>query len=166
MNILLDTNVLLNDFFHRNPDFGFQRIQDPKQKEEVAQYRQVVHEALLFLSLQPEVKVWSSTVVLARFAAVLGDLLVPAEVVKDEMAYWLSNLALAECKAQDLLEAQVQMESANEPCDFDDYLTRLIGKTALIDAVLTSVPKPKTFFWPIVILKPEQVRLLTFGQEE
>lgn len=165
MNILLDTNVLLNDFFHRNPDFGFQRIQDQKQKEEVEQYRQVVHEALLFLSLQPLVKAWTSTTILARFAAVLGDLLVPTELVKDEMAYWLSNLALAECTSGDLMEAQRLMEAAKEPVDFDDYLTRLICSSTQIDAILTSISKPKTFFWPIVILKPEQVRQLTFNSE-
>lgn len=162
MRFLLDTNVLLNDFFHRHPDFGFQRIQNPEQAGQVEAYRLEVHEGLLFLSLQKGVEVWTSVSILARLGALLGDLLVPADLVLEEMEHWLSQLKLVELPPQHLHEAIEAMKSAETRLDFDDYLLKNTCKSAGIEAVVSSLPKPKEFYWPILVFKPEKLRELKF----
>lgn len=164
MKFLLDTNVLLNDFFHRQPDFGFQRIQDPEQARQVEAYRQEVHESLLFLSLQKEVEVWTSVSILARFAALLGDLLVPSQQVQEEMEHWLSQLKLAEVAGADLHKALETMRQANPKPDFDDFLLKQLCQEQHIDAVVTSVPKSREFYWPVLVFKPEKLRELKWGK--
>ena len=164
--ILLDTNVILNDFFHRNPDFGFQRISDPEQIRQVEEYRNTVHESLLFLSLQKEVQVCCTTPILARYGALLGDLLVPAETVLEELQYWMSNIQLVEVGANDLAESLVQMENANSKVDFDDYLLKHISQKNEIDMIVSSVPKSREFFWPVLVFKPEKLKDLSFSKTE
>lgn len=164
MRFLIDTNVLLNDFFHRNPEFGFQRIQNQEQASQVENHRREIHESLLWLSLQPEVEVWSTTSVLARFGALLGDLLVPPDLVVEEMAHCLSNLRLAEMEAKDLKKAHFEMETANPRIDFDDYLLKELCSQTEIDVLITSLPKSKHFYWPILVFAPEKIRNLNWEQ--
>jgi hypothetical protein len=163
MRILLDTNVLLNDFFHRNPDYGFQRINDADQARQVEAYRETVHEALLFLSLQAEVEVWTTTSILSRFAAILGDLLVPADLVAGELQHLMGNLKLVEVSAKDLEESLSLMGKASTKMDFDDYLLKHLATKNELDMVLSSVPKSREFYWPVLFFKPEKVRDITFG---
>jgi len=162
MHIFLDTNIVLNDFFYRHPDFGFKRIQNEEQAKEVEAYRQLVHESLLFLSIQKDVHIVSSTATVSRFAAVLGDLLVPADLVLEEMKHWFSNLKLIETTAKELLTALDFMETAEPKLDFDDYLLKHICVENKIDLILTSIPKSREFYWPVLVFKPEKVRELTF----
>lgn len=163
MKVLLDTNVILNDFFHRHPDFGFQRISDPEQIRQVEEYRHKVHESLLFLSLQQDVEVWSTTAVISRYAALLGDLLVPPDLVMDEITHVLSQIKLIEVSKTDLELSLSEMEKAEHKVDFDDYLLRRIAKENSIDLVVTSVPKSRQFFWPVLVFKPENLQQLNFS---
>lgn len=165
MNFLLDTNVLLNDFFYRHPDFGVQRIHDGEQIRQVQNYRQQVHEGLLFLSLQKEVKVWSSVTIIARFGALLGDLLVPPPTVEEEMEYWLSQVQIIDIEAVQLHKVLDDMKKATHKMDFDDYLLKQICHMACIDSIVTSLPKSKEFFWPILVFKPEKLVKLKFETE-
>jgi len=162
MRILLDTNILLNDFFYRHPDFGFKRIQNEEQAREVEEYRQLVNESLLFLSIQKEVEILSSTAILSRFAAVLGDLLVPSDLVLEEMQHWFSNLKLIETTSKDLITALNLMENANPKLDFDDYLIKNLCVDHEVNLILTSIPKSREFYWPVLVFKPEKVGELTF----
>ena len=157
MRILLDTNILLNDFFHRNPDFGFQRISDPSQVKEVEAYRMKVHECLERLGSESDVEVCTSTSIFARFAALLGDLLVPADLVLDELQYWKSNLQLLECGSLHLEKCLREMEEAGTRLDFDDYLLRHLAKENGVDLLLSSVPKSREFYWPVLFFKPENI---------
>jgi predicted nucleic acid-binding protein len=161
--IILDTNVILNDFFHRNPDFGFQRISDPEQIRQVEEYRHTVHEALLFLSLQKEVQICITTSILARYGALLGDLLVPAETVLEELQYWMSNVQMLEVTVFDLEESLSQMEKAATKMDFDDYLMKHITQKNEVDMIISSVPKSREFYWPVLFFKPEKLKDLTFS---
>lgn len=158
MNVLLDTNVILNDFFHRNPDFGFQRISDPEQIRQVEAYRESVHEALLFLSLQKETRIFCTTTMLSRFASLLGDLLVPAGQVAEELAYWLGNLKLLEVSSRDVEQALQQMQAAPTKVDFDDFLIKHLAQTHPIDLLVSSLPKSREFYWPMLVFKPEKIR--------
>jgi len=160
MRVFLDTNIILNDFFNRHPDFGFQRINNPEQAKDVEQYRQLVSESLLFISIQKDVEVYTSSSILARFASVLGDLLVPPDLVLEEMNHWLSNLKLSDLKVSDLMEAIEKMEVSDPKLDFDDYLIKHLAVIYSIDVVLTSIPKSKEFYWPVLIFKPENIRTL------
>lgn len=162
MRFLLDTNVILNDFFHRNPEFGFQRIQHQDQAAQVEHHRQQIHESLLWLSLQPAVEVWSTSAIVARFGALLGDLLVPADLVVEEMAHWLANLRLAEMESNDLKKAHFEMEKAQPRIDFDDYLLKELCVRHGIDVLITSVPKSRHFFWPVLVFAPEKIRELNW----
>jgi hypothetical protein len=157
MRILLDTNILLNDFFHRNPDFGFQRISDPAQRTEVEAYRGQVHHCLERLSADEETEVLSSTTIFARFAALLGDLLVPADTVVDELNYWKSNLRLLEVSALQLEQCLQEMQDAEARLDFDDYLLRQVCKENQVDLLLSSMPKSREFYWPVLFFKPENI---------
>ncbi len=157
MRILLDTNILLNDFFHRNPDFGFQRISDPAQKAEVEAYRNKVHECLERLSTENDCSIFTSTSIFARFAALLGDLLVPADLVLEELSYWKSNLFLLEVNALHLEKCLQEMSEAEPKLDFDDFLLRHLAKENKIDLVLSSIPKSREFYWPVLFFKPENI---------
>ena len=163
MRILLDTNILLNDFFHRHPDFGFQRISDPAQRAEIESYRTKVHECLDRLSLEESAEVWTSTPILARFGALLGDLLVPADLVLEELRYWHSNLKLVDVHARHLEECLLEMENAESRMDFDDYLLRRLANEHKLDLILSSVPKSREFFWPVLFFKPENIGQVNFG---
>ena len=160
MRILLDTNILLNDFFHRNADFGFQRISDPAQKAEVEAYREKVHQCLERLSLDEKNEVLCTTAIFARFAALLGDLLVPADLVMEELGYWKSNLKLLEISAVDLENCLQEMQVAEPKLDFDDYLLRHICKENQVDLLLSSIPKSREFYWPVLFFKPENIAQL------
>jgi len=164
MKILLDTNVLLNDFFHRHPDFGFQRIQDPVQLKEVESYRAIVHEALLFISLQKNVETTCTTCIIGRLASILGDLLVPADLVLEEIQHWLSNVKLIELDGNDLHLAINNMEASKVKLDFDDYLLKHLAVKNGIDLVLTSIPKSREFYWPVLVFKPEKIREINFSE--
>lgn len=157
MRILLDTNILLNDFFHRNPDFGFQRISDPAQKAEVESYREKVHHCLERLSLDEENEVLCTTTIFARFAALLGDLLVPADLVLEELSYWKSNLKLLEVSAIHLENSLQEMQQSEPRLDFDDYLLRHICKENQADLLLSSIPRSREFYWPVLFFKPENI---------
>lgn len=157
MRILLDTNLLLNDFFCRNPDFGFQRISDPAQMKEVEAYREKVHECLERLSREEHTEILSSTAIFVRFAALLGDLLVPAARVLEELSYWKSNLQLLETSDQLLEECLQEMQKAETPMDFDDYLLRRICRDHQVDVLLSSIPKSREFYWPVLFFKPENI---------
>jgi hypothetical protein len=157
MRIFLDTNILLNDFFHRNPDFGFQRISDPEQTKAVEDYRQKVHESLGRIAAEPGIEVWTSSTVFARFAALLGDLLVPAADVLEELQYWQSNLKMVEISIRHLEESLLDMGNAETKMDFDDFLIRKIALENQMEVVLTSLPKSREFFWPVLVFKPENL---------
>lgn len=158
MRYLLDTNVILNDFFHRQPEFGFQRIQNPEQANQVEQHRSLIHESLLWVSLQADSQVWSTTSIFARFGSLLGDLLVPADLVLEEMSHWLSNLKLAEITSMDLQKAMEEMEKANPRIDFDDYLLKEICLKNGIEVFVTSLPKSRSFYWPVLVFPPEKIK--------
>lgn len=165
MRILLDTNILLNDFFYRNPDFGFQRISDPAQKSEVEAYRMKVHEALEIIAAEPGIEVWTSTAIFVRFAALLGDLLVPAETVLEELNYWKSNLQLAEISSVLLENSLQEMNQSDPKPDYDDFLLRAIAKENQLSVLLTSIPKSKEFYWPVLVFKPENISRLLDQKE-
>ncbi len=160
MRILLDTNILLNDFFHRNPDYGFQRISDPAQKAEVEAYRIKVHSCLEELSLDESNAILCSTNIFARFAALLGDLLVPAELVADELNYWISNIKLLEIDSERIESCLREMQQSEPKLDFDDYLLRQICRENQIDLLLSSIPKSREFYWPVLFFKPENISQL------
>jgi len=164
MKVLLDTNVILNDFFHRHPDFGFQRISDPEQMKQVENYRNTVHEALLFISLQKEVEVWITTSILSRYGALLGDLLVPTDIVCEEIQYLMSNMKLAEVDRSDLEASLSKMEKGNPKMDFDDYLLKQVTEKNQLEMIISSVPKSREFYWPVLVFKPEKVKDLSFTQ--
>ena len=163
---MLDTNIILNDFFYRQPDYGFQRTANQEQAKEVELYRQTVNEALLFLSLKPTVEVFTTSAIVSRFASVLGDLLVPASLVFEEISYWLSNVKLLELQSKNLQNALNKMEMADPKFDFDDYLLKLICEENGIDLLLTSIPKSRQFYWPILVFKPEKIREICFEDLE
>jgi len=158
MRILLDTNILLNDFFHRNPEFGFQRISDPAQKAEVETYREKVHECLERLAAETSAEILCSTAIFARFAALLGDLLVPAELVMEEMSYWQSNVKLLELSSLHLEKSLLEMQEAEVKADFDDYLLRMICRENKVDLLLSSIPKSREFYWPVLFFRPDNIR--------
>ena len=166
MKIFLDTNILLNDFFHRHPDYGFQRISSPEQAGQVEQYRSMVHETLLWLSLKPSVTVCTSTFIVSRLASLFGDLLVPKALVAEEMQYLLSGFLLSEPGISHLETALTGMQGADQTADFDDYLLRQLAKESACDILLTSLSRSRTFFWPVLVFRPEELRGLNWEELE
>lgn len=157
MRILLDTNILLNDFFHRNPDFGFQRISDSAQKAEVEGYREKVHHCLERLAPEPSAEMLFTTTIFARFAALLGDLLVPADMVLEELTYWKSNLKILEVTSEHLEASLLEMQAAEIKLDYDDYLLRLLCREHQVELLLSSIPKSREFYWPVLFFRPENI---------
>ena len=75
-------------------------------------------------------------------------------------SYWKSNLNLIEVSAVHLENCLGEMQQAEPKLDFDDYLLRHICKENQVDLLLSSIPKSREFYWPVLFFKPENISQL------
>lgn len=97
--IYVDQNVLLNDFFHRYPQYARQ------QSEALSDLRNMVHERLIQLSITPGVAVATATHQVLRLCSVISELGTPAEIVADELHHLLQNFILCTLNPPDIEHA-------------------------------------------------------------
>jgi hypothetical protein len=74
--IFLDTNILVNDFLHRHPDY-------PKLK--VDKNRNHCANAVAFIRKRRHLKTYIASFSIARFVSLLSDLKVPREIILNEL---------------------------------------------------------------------------------
>lgn len=142
LRILVDTALLLNDFFHRRPEVAALRG-GPEPTEALQQSWQYSHEALLVLSLQPTAHVCLAEYSALRLASVLSDLRLPAGEVLEELRYWNSNfrlLALSPGEAEHALESGLEANpTSTRPAE--DYMLAHLARRYEADYVLSPLPR-------------------------
>lgn len=156
--ILLDSSLLLNEFFHRNPGYGSRRT-GREPSEELLDFWQKSHEALLRLSLQSARKVLLADYVLLRLACVLSDLGVPAAQVQEELAYWHSSFALLPVTPAQVEEALAEALERGIPdgVPAEDAWMAVLAGAAGIDYILSPWTRQNTLPGKPRIITPDQL---------
>jgi hypothetical protein len=138
--VFLETHILLSDFFHRYPDYGFMRNPGPEDRERLIALREKIHENLQKMSLEPDVAVYTSVPALSRVASLLSEWKVPGALIREEISHWLSNLVVLDVKSQHL-EAAVDVLShpENQSIPFDEILNPLLCRENGISEIFSIV---------------------------
>ena len=131
--ILLDSSLLLNDFFHRNPEYGSRRS-GKEPSEELLDFWQKSHEALLRLSLETMLGLFVAEYVPSRLASILSDLGVPRQIVYEELIYWNGSFHTLKADAETIeriLEKSLNQDiSVNIPTE-DIWMTELAKEAGI-----------------------------------
>ena len=155
MRILVDTALLLNDFFFRRPEVAGLRG-GPAPTPALEQAWQQSHEALLAISLQPNAHVCLAEYSSLRLASVLSDLLLPAGEVLEELRYWNSNfrlLALSPGEAEHALETgMARYPASTRPAE--DYLLAHLAQRYEVDYVLSPLTRKEEVLGNITFKVP------------
>lgn len=154
--ILIDANILINDFFFRQPDFGLGRIV-PERREQVEAYRAKVHQTLVHLSSLSSIQVFVPSFVLLRIASLLSDLFVPNELARQELIYLTNNYTLIDVDSQSIEEImwQIQKTEADDLLDMEDYFLLLACRKAECNYLLTSTNKGYSSLEEVKIIRPD-----------
>lgn len=104
VKILLDSALLLNDFFHRHPEVGSLRT-GKEPTEELLTFWQASHEALLFISInQPYLQPCITEAVALRLAAVLSDFALEPARIQEEISWWQSSFEIIPASLEEMAE--------------------------------------------------------------
>jgi hypothetical protein len=167
LRILVDTSLLLNDYFHRQPEHARLRGGAPPTEALLEAWEQS-HEALLAISLQPNAHVCIAEYTSLRLASVLSDLRLPGQLVLEELRYWNINfrlLALSPGEAEAALEAGLQLSpTSGRPAE--DYILAHLARRYEADYVLTPQPRLEPILQTIPFKLPLDVlKELGFRQQ-
>lgn len=158
MRLLVDTALLLNDFFYRQPQVAALRG-GPNPTPELEQAWAQSHEALVALSHLPIIHVCMAEYSALRLASVLSDLRLPASDVLEELRYWNSNfrlLALSPGEAERALETGLALHPhSTRPAE--DYLLAHLARRYEADFVLSPLPRAEAMLDTILFRTPAQV---------
>ena len=158
MRILVDTPLLLNDFFYRYPDMGVLRTGQAPPPALTTKW-QACHEALLKLSLERERELFVMDYTLLRLVTILSDLKIPAAVVLEELTYWNSQfqaIPLSAHKAEHLLE-QAKPQMSDPDLMAEEILLAATALTLQMDYILSPVPHAHPTIMGAVFMAPEGV---------
>ena len=92
MKLLVDTSILLHDFYFRHPEFASHRQQE--QSEQLFAFREVVHRSLQHTAELENALVAVPLFALHRLASILSEYFVPNILVRQEFLYLLHNYEL------------------------------------------------------------------------
>jgi hypothetical protein len=156
--ILLDSSLLLNDFFHRNPDFGARRT-GKEPSEELLDFWQKSHEALLRLSLESMLGLFVMEYVPTRLACILSDLGVPLAMVHEELTYWNTSFHVLRADAAGVEKA---IEECLEQAGIDgipseDIWTAMLARRAGIVYILSPWTRQATLPGKPRIVTPDML---------
>ncbi|SFC91284.1 hypothetical protein SAMN05421780_11223 [Flexibacter flexilis DSM 6793] len=157
--LMADANVLINDFFYRQPDFGMGRVV-PERQAQIELYRQKVHQTLEELSKIDGIQVFIPTYMFLRVASLLADLFVPNELAKQELLYLRNNYNMIDITLPDIEQVlwQVQTTPNTElDLDMEDYFLLHACRAAQCSHLLTSTRKGYELLEEIVLVRPESV---------
>ena len=158
MRVLVDTPLLLNDFFYRYPDMGVLRTGQAPPPALTTKW-QACHEALLKLSLEREREIYVMDYTLLRLVTILSDLKIPAAVVLEELSYWNSQfqaIPLSAHKAEHLLE-QAKPQMSDPDLMAEEILLASTASNMQIDFVLSPVPHAHPSIMGVSFRQPEAV---------
>lgn len=157
--LMADANVLINDFFYRQPDFGTGRVV-PERQVQIELYRQKVHQTLENLSKIDGIQVFIPTYMFLRVASLLCDLFVPNELAKQELLYLRNNYNLIDITLPDVEEVLWQVQNIpNSELDLDmeDRFLLYACRTTQCSHLLTSTRKGYEFLEEIILVRPESL---------
>jgi hypothetical protein len=158
LRVLVDTSLLLNDYFHRHPEDAMLRG-GSEPPDMLLKTWEISHEALLALSLRGNVDVCLAEYSALRLASILSDLRLGAEKVLDELRYWNSNfrlLALSPGEAELALETGLQLNvSSTRPAE--DYLLTHLARQYEATYILSPIARTENMLQSIPFYQPEHV---------
>jgi hypothetical protein len=158
LRILVDTALLLNDYFYREPESAGLRG-GSKPTEALLTAWALSHEVLLTLALQPNTHVCLAEYSALRLASVLSDLKLPAEHVLEELRYWNTNfrlLALSAGEAEQALEAGLQLNKGIvRPAE--DYILAHLARRYDVDYILSPLPREVNTLQTVAFKLPSDI---------
>lgn len=152
MNVFVDASVLIHDFMYRHPEVAAQRNVVPSQAEALAAYRAKVHQQLADLAASRSA-VHTSSAVLWRLAALLGEWYVPPQMVRIEMQYLLSNYHVHELGCQEL-EQVITTLGTTPATGIEEAGWQLLGDKLQIKTLLSCLAHNPEEWVGWVVLKP------------
>ena len=159
MILLCDTALLLNDFFHRQPELA--QLRGGRQPTtELEQMWAQSHEALLSISLRPNAFVCLAEYSVLRLATVLSDLRVDAAMILEELRYWNSNfrlLSLSPGEAETALERGLQLyPSPHRPAE--DYILAALANRYEVEIIISPQARKNPMLAGVRFVEPAQVQ--------
>jgi len=139
MKLLVDTSILLHDFYFRHPEFASRRQQE--QSEQLFAFREVVHHSLQQTAELETALVAVPLFALHRLAAILSDYFVPNILVRQEFLYLLHNyeiLTVGLATTEKMTELLGSYPDDADGVDADLLLLELAAIEGNCTALLTS----------------------------
>jgi hypothetical protein len=151
--IFLDTNILVNDFLHRYPQY-------PKIK--VDKNRQHCADAMVFIRKRRNLKTYIASFSIARFVSLLGDLKVPREITLKELDMLMAKNTVVSL-TQKLIVKTIQTARKNVKIkDMEDALQYTVCHDNHCYFLLTLNTKDFIEFADISALHPSKCRFIDF----
>jgi len=151
----VDASVLLHDFMHRHPEVAAQRNVVPAQASALAAYRARVHAALTLLA-ESGAQVHTTTPILWRLAAVLGEWYLPPLLIKIEVQYLLSNYHIHEQPAE-ALDHLVSSMGSTPTLTVEEAAWQALGDSSGIKILLTCLPAEQDLWPGWSLVRPEAI---------
>jgi predicted nucleic acid-binding protein len=151
--IFLDTNILVNDFLHRYPEY-------PKIK--VDKNRNHCANAVTFIRQRRHLKTYIASFSIARFVSLLSDLKVPREVTLKELDMLMAKNTIVSL-TQKLIVKTIQTARKNPKIkDVEDALQYTVCHDNRCYFLLTLNTKDFVEFADISALHPSKCRFIDF----
>lgn len=156
--LLLDTNVLLADFFARYPEFGNRNQLEGSEKQKLDEYREKIHEALEWVAqngIQPFIAAFS----LYRLLTIFSDMGAPAHIIAEELEYLKSQCQIIETPAEHLnsVLALINEEKSQGNPDPELELLTQTARKGGCGVMLTLTPRFPKVEHGVFIIHPWQV---------
>lgn len=149
---MLDTSIMLHDFFHRFPEYYPAQKVDAGQLEMLNKYRAIVHQDLEVLAQAPSCTIGTSQGIFQRFAAIIDEYLVPPSLAHEEIQYWIHNLHIDETPFDKIVALLNEHGKINIPPSLSITLAHL--QHHQYQFLFTSQPWPAELLSPFQLLVP------------
>jgi predicted nucleic acid-binding protein len=138
MKLLVDTSILLHDFYYRYPEMASRR--QNQQSDQLFAWREVVHQSLIATAETSTLEVATPLFALYRLAGILSEYFVPNALVRQEFQYLSHNYhLLSETEAQlEGMIGELQNWGDDDGVDADLLLLEAIAVAYGCQVILTT----------------------------
>jgi predicted nucleic acid-binding protein len=153
--IFLDTNILLNDFLHRYPQFA--RLGN---STDILHSREA-HQALTYIRRNRLFKTYVASFSIARFVSFLDSLRVPKNIAVQEINMLLAKNTILTLTQTLVREATDLFDSDTRLRDFEDAFQFIVCQDHKCYYFLTLNSKDFRFFPSIMVVTPSKYRIIS-----
>jgi len=152
--VFVDTNVLVYDFFHRNPGYN--------PGSDIARIAAHSNAALTHISRQRGYRLFTAAFSLARLVSLLQQRKVPKSVAVGEVRRVLSKMSVVGLPSSLMLSGLDEFERNADAKDLEDVFQYLVCRQNRCRYLLTANGKDFRFFRNVLVVHPESYRIITF----